>query len=46
LKPDIDSDEEHPQLSDNRHLVDGVLVGTGGGFTLVMEKCLNTGQKW
>jgi hypothetical protein len=45
LKPDIDSDEVHSQLSYNSYLVDGVLVGTGW-FTLVMEKCLNTGQKW
>ncbi len=29
MKPNINSVEVHPQLSNNRHPVDGVLVGTG-----------------
>jgi hypothetical protein len=29
VKPNINSVEVHPQLSNNRHPVDGVLVGAG-----------------
>jgi len=29
MKPNINSVEIHPQLSNNRHPVDGVLVGAG-----------------
>jgi hypothetical protein len=29
VKPNINSDEVHPQLSNNRHPVDGALVGAG-----------------
>ncbi len=29
MKPNINSVEVHPQLSNNRHPVDGVLVGAG-----------------
>jgi hypothetical protein len=38
MKPNINSVEVHPQLSNNRHPVDGVLVGAGSfmsfSFTL------------
>jgi hypothetical protein len=29
MKPGSNSVEDHPQLSDNRHPVDGALVGSG-----------------
>jgi hypothetical protein len=29
MKPNINSGEVHPQLTNNRHPVDGVLVGAG-----------------
>jgi hypothetical protein len=29
MKPNIDSVDVHPQLSNNRHPVDGALVGAG-----------------
>jgi len=29
VKPSINSIKVHPQLSNNKHLVDGVLVGVG-----------------
>jgi hypothetical protein len=35
VKPNINSVEVHPQLSNNRHPVDGVLVGAGSLWRII-----------
>jgi len=39
VKPKFDSDEIHPQLSNNGHPVDGALVGVGSWW---LNKCGQT----
>jgi len=47
VKPNINSVEVHPQLSDNRHPVDGALVGypSPPGLHLICSLPLMKGQK-
>jgi hypothetical protein len=40
MKPSSNSVEDHPQLSHNRHLVDGALVGAGS----LWPHCAHTGR--
>jgi hypothetical protein len=37
LKPDINSVEVHPQVNHNRHPVDGVLVGAGSLWWVLVQ---------
>jgi hypothetical protein len=37
VKPNINSVEVHPQLSNNRHPVDGVLVGAGSLWRIIIQ---------
>jgi hypothetical protein len=44
VKPNINSVEVHPQLSNNRHLVDGALVGASSLYAHLLATCKQLGD--
>jgi hypothetical protein len=46
MKPNVNSVEVHPQLSNNRHPVDGVLMGAGSLWSYIYEGVVIEIFKW